>query len=348
MTGEARIIQQGSLRRLQTIYRTNLQSAYMAGRHRQAVEQIERAPFAQYLAVRDSRTRPSHAALHGKVFRIDSPEWSVIAPPSSYNCRCRARYMSQDELDARGLKLAEDVRILERMPERPVGDVLTGEAPEQVIERGVSVQVPKSERYPDGRATLWVDRGWDHLPGGSGVERALIDRLMTRADAVGGAGSRLRQVILDDLAARSVAYVRAAAAAGAAKQSAYVLAPSLSRIAARAQDAGIDKTDLRRAALVLDHDRVRKILLRHGEAATEGPRGQRPVTPEDFARIPEVLRLAGPGAVRPGSPAQTNSGQRIQVEADLDGEHWTLVLEVRNKQHTAAVQALWIRPLRAP
>lgn len=177
-TGEARIIQQGSLRRLQTIYRTNLQSAYMAGRHQQAMEQADRARFAQYLAVRDSRTRPAHAALHGKVFRVDSPEWAIISPPNGYNCRCRARYMSQRELDARKLKLAEDVRILERMPQQPVGDVLTGEAPERVIERGVSVADPEGE---NGRAILWADRGWDHLPGSDGAERALVDRLMAKA-----------------------------------------------------------------------------------------------------------------------------------------------------------------------
>lgn len=85
-TLEAKIIQQGSLRRLQTIYRTNLQTAYMAGRHRQALEQIDRRPWAQYLAIRDHRTRPAHAALHGQVFRLDSPAWAVIAPTNSYNC----------------------------------------------------------------------------------------------------------------------------------------------------------------------------------------------------------------------------------------------------------------------
>ena len=76
----------GSLRRLHTIYATNLQTALMAGRHRQAMEQIDRAPWAQYMAIRDHRSRPAHAALHGHVFRIDSPAWACIAPPSGYNC----------------------------------------------------------------------------------------------------------------------------------------------------------------------------------------------------------------------------------------------------------------------
>lgn len=174
LTGDTKMVQQGSLRRLETIYRTNLQSAYMAGRHRQAMEQIDRAPWAQYLAVRDSRTRPAHAALHGKVFRLDSPAWSCISPPTGYNCRCRARYLSDAELAARNLKPADDVRILEREVLRPDGL--------PIKQRGVSVSDPSAE---DGRATLWADAGWDHLPGSDGAERALAEVAMAKARELG-------------------------------------------------------------------------------------------------------------------------------------------------------------------
>jgi SPP1 gp7 family putative phage head morphogenesis protein len=184
-TGEARMIQAGSYRRLQTIYRTNLQNAYMAGRHAQALEQADRAPFAQYLAVRDSRTRPAHAALHGKVFRLDSPEWSVISPPNGYNCRCRARYLSQRELDRRGLTPETDVRLLERTS-------TAAGSPDRAIERGVSV--PSLTR-PGERDVLWADRGWDHLPGSDGAERALVDRVLARAAEVGG----VLEVVLQEL-----------------------------------------------------------------------------------------------------------------------------------------------------
>jgi len=180
-TLEARIIQQGSLRRLQTIYRTNLQTAYMAGRHTQALSQIDRAPWAQYLAVRDSRTRPAHAALHGKVFRLDSPEWAVIAPTNGYNCRCRARYLSDRELARRNLAPAEGVRILERPAPAPA-DPLTGESPAPRMQRGVSIADPLS---PTGRSVLWADVGWDHLPGSDGAERALVDQVMTKARELG-------------------------------------------------------------------------------------------------------------------------------------------------------------------
>lgn len=203
-TGEARLVQQGSLRRLQTIYRTNLQAAYMAGRQRQALEQSARAPYAQYLAVRDSRTRPAHAALHGKVFRLDSPEWSVIAPPNGYNCRCRARYLSQRELDKRGLKPADDVRILERTPQQVPVDPVTGESPARILERGVSVADPKAK---GGRATLWADRGWDHLPGSDGAERALVDEVMRKAKTL---GDGILEAVMDELARRAASAVTAA------------------------------------------------------------------------------------------------------------------------------------------
>jgi SPP1 gp7 family putative phage head morphogenesis protein len=213
-TLEARIVQQGSRRRLQTIYRTNLQSAYMAGRHAQALEQSARAPYAQYLAVRDSRTRPAHAALHGKVFRLDSPEWAVVSPPNGYNCRCRARYLSGRALDRRGLKPEEDVRILERPPPgRTPLDPLTGETPARWVQRGVSVPDPLR---PGERAILWADPGWDHLPGSDGAERALVDKLLQRATAL---GDGMREVVVRGLAtaAASAATPPIHAAAAAAR-----------------------------------------------------------------------------------------------------------------------------------
>jgi len=178
-TQEARIVQAGSLRRLQTIYRTNLQSAYMAGRHRQALEQRDRAPWAQYLAVMDQRTRPAHGSLHGKVFALESAAWSVVSPPNGYNCRCRARYLSDQELADRGLKPATDVQLLERDPPgRRPADPLTGETPARWVQRGVSVADPTQD---SGRAVLYADPGWDHLPGSDGAERALVERVLKRA-----------------------------------------------------------------------------------------------------------------------------------------------------------------------
>ena len=73
--------------RLETIFRTNLQSAYMAGRYAQMMQAVRFRPYWRYTAVNDSRTRPTHRALHGLVRRYDDPFWDVFFPPNGFNCR---------------------------------------------------------------------------------------------------------------------------------------------------------------------------------------------------------------------------------------------------------------------
>lgn len=168
VTGEAQLYQAGSVRRLQTIYRTNLQTAYMAGRQRQFDAEIDRAPYVQYIAVMDSRTRPSHAALHGRVFRLDDPAWDIIAPPNGFNCRCRARNLSAREVERRGLTIESDVQIETMEHEgKPLADPRTGETTATRTRRGVSVP----SRTGHGRETLMADLGWDYNPGRAGRER---------------------------------------------------------------------------------------------------------------------------------------------------------------------------------
>lgn len=72
--------------RLKTIYQTNMQSAYMAGRYAQMIEQAEERPYWQYVAILDSKTRPAHRALNGKVFRYDDAGWGAFYPPNGFNC----------------------------------------------------------------------------------------------------------------------------------------------------------------------------------------------------------------------------------------------------------------------
>lgn len=98
---------------LVTVFQTNLQSAYMAGRYKGMVENADQRPFWQYVAILDSRTRPRHRALHGRVFRWDDPIWKVIYPPNGYRCRCRVRALSQEDMDKEGLLLSQGGEFLE-------------------------------------------------------------------------------------------------------------------------------------------------------------------------------------------------------------------------------------------
>jgi len=72
--------------RMETIFRTNVQTAYTTGRYKQMVAQKEAFPYWEYDAVNDSRTRPTHAALDGKIFPADHPFWDTWYPPNGYNC----------------------------------------------------------------------------------------------------------------------------------------------------------------------------------------------------------------------------------------------------------------------
>lgn len=93
------LVQLGSPWRLQTIFNTNMNTAYATGRYRQQRRAAHTHPYWQYLAILDDRTRDEHAALHKKVFRYDDPFWEHFYPPNGWGCRCRVRALSQRQLD---------------------------------------------------------------------------------------------------------------------------------------------------------------------------------------------------------------------------------------------------------
>ncbi|MDD3236822.1 MAG: phage minor head protein [Candidatus Gastranaerophilales bacterium] len=103
--GEEKEIQLGSNYRVNTIYRQNIQSAFNAGRYLEQLEDVDFAPYFQYEAILDERTRPEHRALNDKVFRYDDPIWAYIYPPNGWGCRCIVRNLTEDEVKNKGLKV---------------------------------------------------------------------------------------------------------------------------------------------------------------------------------------------------------------------------------------------------
>lgn len=153
-TGEISQAQLGSNRRLRTIYQTNVQTAYMAGRYKRYLDNAANRPYWRYIAIRDGRTRPAHAALHGKVWRFDDPIWAVLWPPNGWGCRCRVQALTEAEFKALGVPLEDGRNAIETMnvPINREGDT-------------VSVQ---GVRYTDelGKEKVFrPDPGWDYNPG---------------------------------------------------------------------------------------------------------------------------------------------------------------------------------------
>ena len=98
----------GTPRRLNTIYRVNMQSAYSAARYQRMRDNVDNRPYWQYSAVGDERTRPAHLALSGKIYRYDDPFWTTFYPPNGFNCRCSVIALAERDLQRRGMDKLDD------------------------------------------------------------------------------------------------------------------------------------------------------------------------------------------------------------------------------------------------
>ncbi len=158
-SGGAEMVQLGSPRRLKTIYQTNLQSAYMAGRKASMEETTDTHPYWMYIAILDGKTRPSHRALHGQVFRHDDPIWAAIFPPNGFNCRCRVVALSEAAVKRRGLKVvSSEGRMFTETVETGT-DKRTGEI------RTAPVTGIRTTDAAGKAMTFRTDPGFNHAPG---------------------------------------------------------------------------------------------------------------------------------------------------------------------------------------
>ncbi len=91
------------------IFRTNIQTAYQVGHYKQMTseEVMKYRPYWQYDAVNDRRTRPSHLAMDGKVYRADDPIWDTWYPPNGFRCRCSVNTLSERQVVERGLSIED-------------------------------------------------------------------------------------------------------------------------------------------------------------------------------------------------------------------------------------------------
>lgn len=109
----------GTPRRLNTIYRVNMQAAYSAARYQRLRDNVDNRPYWQYSAVGDARTRPAHLALSGKVYRYDDPFWATFYPPNGFNCRCTVIALAERDLKRRGIDKPDDSSAFLVDVERP-------------------------------------------------------------------------------------------------------------------------------------------------------------------------------------------------------------------------------------
>lgn len=84
---------------ISNIYYTNTSLAFGAGQMGKMMEVSGDFPYWKYSATMDTKTRPDHAALHGKIFRTgDFTFW----PPIGFRCRCTAIPLTARQAAAQG------------------------------------------------------------------------------------------------------------------------------------------------------------------------------------------------------------------------------------------------------
>lgn len=76
---------------METVFRTNAQSNFGAGRWKEHQDVVELYPYGTYEALLDGRERKEHGDLNEKTYRMDSAFWHRHYPPWDYNCRCSCR-----------------------------------------------------------------------------------------------------------------------------------------------------------------------------------------------------------------------------------------------------------------
>ncbi|MCM8625291.1 phage minor head protein [Accumulibacter sp.] len=192
-------------RRLATIFDTNMQTAYMAGRYRAFMANAEDRPYWQYVAIMDQRTRPAHAALNRRTFRYDDPIWSFIYPPNGFRCRCSVRALDAADVASRGIDVSSsegrlsDVQVpTSRKPDAPLATVTRFE-------------------YAPGKYFA-PDPGWNYNPGASalGGLQEVVDQRLSTLDAPLGAAmwQGLKTALGEETATRFGRWVDDVLAAG--------------------------------------------------------------------------------------------------------------------------------------
>jgi SPP1 gp7 family putative phage head morphogenesis protein len=105
-----------SERHIETIFRTNVSSAFSNGSNKslEAPMVVDAFPYRQYWATTDQRVRKTHIALETlglqgtNIYRADDPVWQKFRPPWEFNCRCSWNPVTVEQAARKGITEAQE------------------------------------------------------------------------------------------------------------------------------------------------------------------------------------------------------------------------------------------------
>lgn len=180
LTGRTEDVQLGSLRRLRTIYDTNMRTAHAAG-HWARIQRTKKAfPYLQYIQIERASKRHDHERFHDKIWRVDDPIWLRIYPPNGFFCGCHVVQRTEGWMTRNNRRVSEPIDL----DERPFTNKRTGEV----------VNIPKGVHpgFDTNPGATWLDIRDaveeitpDLSPERQAHERGLLQAVRLRQTAIG-------------------------------------------------------------------------------------------------------------------------------------------------------------------
>lgn len=95
--GVAKTVQLGSTRRLRTIFHTNLQTSYAAGRWARIQKNKKYLPYLKYIPSVAGQRRDAHKPYYNMILPVEHELWNTIFPPNGYGCLCGVRQLTRKQ-----------------------------------------------------------------------------------------------------------------------------------------------------------------------------------------------------------------------------------------------------------
>ena len=172
-------------RRAETILQVNVSQARAVSRYAEQQAFKDDFPYLMYETVGDSRSRPSHAALDGKILPVDDPFWKDHYPPWEFGCRCIAIGITAEEAEAKGVMTPDEKRKFEidnppapgsyhNSPAElkiPLDEIVSGKSPEEAA-YFAGTAIDHRVTLPDGTEQSVWRWSLDIKPGLDGAQAA--------------------------------------------------------------------------------------------------------------------------------------------------------------------------------
>lgn len=113
LDGQAKIVQLGSTRRLETIFQTNMATSFAAGQWSRIQTNKAALPYLRYNPSASGNPRDAHKPYYNMILPVDHELWSQIYPPNGYGCLCTVSQLTRRQAEREGITEEPEVAMTE-------------------------------------------------------------------------------------------------------------------------------------------------------------------------------------------------------------------------------------------